>query len=170
MSQSTPQDTIRHKFEIAGLGIAPFRCVGVVEKRYKAAPDAPSQPGASCEYCGTGIVECCIIRDRNGKQFIVGNECVLKTDDSGLINLTKQAVNKFRREARHQREAVRIAAGRELLERADIREKLAAKPHPMANSGNPYFKDQSLLSWALWMMRNAGNSGRVDVCKVLERL
>lgn len=156
-------DTFQHKFEISGLGVAPFKCVGVVEKRYKPHPDAPSLPGASCDYCGTGIVECCIIRDRNGKQFIVGNECVLKTDDSGLINLTKQAVNKFRREARHQREAVRIAAGRELLERPEVREKLSAQPHPMFRTG-------TLLDWAVWMMRNAGNSGRIDVCRVLERL
>ena len=161
---------IKHKFELAGLGTAPFVCIGVVEKRYKPHPDAPSLPGACCDYCGTGIVECCIIRDRNGKQFIVGNECVLKTDDAGLISLTKARVNKFRREAKHVRDAERIKAGRELLNRSDVRERLAAMPHPMADSGNPFFTQQNLLSWAVWMMSHAGNSGCVQVCRVIEKV
>ena len=36
-----------HPFEKSGLGVAPFRFVGVSEKVYCACPGAPEQPGAT---------------------------------------------------------------------------------------------------------------------------
>lgn len=109
-------------------------------------------------------MECCIIQDAHGKMFVVGNVCVNKTDDAGLVNVTKRALNKFRTEERHKREAVRIEAGRELLNRPETQEKLAGMPHPMG------FASKTALDWARWMMQNAGNAGRIKVCKLLESL
>ena len=45
-----------HKFEIAGLGQAPYRLVDVVKRVYQACEGAPVLPGSSCDYCGTGIM------------------------------------------------------------------------------------------------------------------
>ncbi len=45
----------RHVFERAGLGLAPFRFVGMEEKTFQACPGAPIQAGSSCDYCGTGM-------------------------------------------------------------------------------------------------------------------
>lgn len=158
---------IIHKFEQAGLGKAPFVFMGVEEKRYQACQGAPIQPGGCCDYCGEAIVECCIIRSVDGKIFTVGNVCVLKTDDAGLINVTKRAVNKARREKQVIRENQRIAAAKELIARHDVRSKLSAEPHPYDYQAA---KGLTRLSWALWMMSNAGNKGKMDVVKYLERI
>lgn len=88
-----------HKFEEAGLGVAPFRFVTVVVRKYQACHGAPIQPGGCCAYCGEGIMECCVIQDAKGKRFEVGNVCVGKTGDAGLINLVKREVNRLKTEA-----------------------------------------------------------------------
>ena len=156
-------DTFIHAFEQSGLGKAPFRLVRVEIKRYQACYGAPIQPGGMCKHCGTAIVECCVIRDANGKEFVVGNVCVNKTGDAGLINITKRKVNRLRTEERHKREAERIAAGATLLESPSVREALSKQDHPSGWTG------KSLLDWAVWMMAHAGNAGRIQVCKVLEK-
>ena len=66
-----------HPFEKAGLGIAPFRCVGVRENRIKH-PDGTTQPGGTCSYCGTGIAYECVIQDARGQRAVVGCDCVRK--------------------------------------------------------------------------------------------
>ena len=168
-----------HAFELAGLGKAPFRLVAI-ERRVGPYPvlnkdgqhtghyvGAPGQPVGSCAFCGTGIAECCVIRDAKGKTFIVGNICVYKTGDVGLVNKTKREVNRLKAERRHEREVERIKACREALEEEGIQEALNAQPHPMewrAENG------EKLLSWALWMMDNAGNSGRIRVCRIVEKI
>ena len=81
---------MQHKFEIAGLGVYPFRCTGITE-RVISYPDGTSQPSGTCDYCGNGIKYCCVIRDANGKTFEVGTDCVNKTDDRGLVDAVKLA-------------------------------------------------------------------------------
>lgn len=78
-----------HVFERANLGRAPFRCIGYVEKSYQATPDAPKQPGGSCDYCGTGIYLQCRIKSADGRTFKVGSDCVAKTGDAGLLKSYK---------------------------------------------------------------------------------
>jgi hypothetical protein len=78
-----------HPFEKAGLGMAPFRCLGAehrVGPIRTTLPDgivmevgSPGQPMGTCAYCGTGIANCYIIRSADGKTFIVGSDCVAKT-------------------------------------------------------------------------------------------
>jgi hypothetical protein len=158
---------IIHAFEKAGLGLAPFRFVAIEEKRYQACHGAPIQPGGMCQFCGTAIVECCKIESSDGKRFIVGNECVKKTYDEGLIDTVKRAMNKLRTEQRHVREQARIAEAKALLEQEEIRAKLTSQPHP---NNAPYFRDKTLLDWADWMMSHAGSAGRMQVCKVITSL
>jgi hypothetical protein len=93
-----------HPFEKAGLGVAPFRCTRVTVAKYQACHGAPVQPGASCDYCGTGIMNVFWIKGSqpDAAEFRVGCDCVAKT---GAV------VEKFRDErlkfARLQREAKR---------------------------------------------------------------
>jgi hypothetical protein len=70
--------TFTHPFEKAGLGYAPFRCVGCRENWFEM-PGFGRKPGGSCNYCGTGILYEYIIKDKNGKTFVVGCDCVEKT-------------------------------------------------------------------------------------------
>ena len=89
MKTDNPELVGVHEFERAGLGKAPFRCVGYFEKVYQASPDSPRQPGGSCDYCGTAITLHCQIRGADGATFVVGSDCVAKTGDAGLIRSFK---------------------------------------------------------------------------------
>jgi hypothetical protein len=42
-------------------------------------PGFGRKPGGSCNYCGTGILYEYVIKDKNGKTFVVGCDCVEKT-------------------------------------------------------------------------------------------
>lgn len=113
-----------HLFEKAGLGVAPFRLVGFRQKRYCPAPGAPSMPGDSCDYCGTAIVDCCEILSADGQRFTVGNECVKKTGDAGLIDPLKNAVKvakaKARNAAKEAAKQARIAAARNAFQTDEV--------------------------------------------------
>jgi hypothetical protein len=83
-----PAEVGLHVFERAGLGRAPFRCIGVSEQ-FITHPDGTTQASGSCAYCGTGIRYVCAIRSADGRTFKVGTDCVAKTDDNGLIKSYK---------------------------------------------------------------------------------
>jgi len=98
-----------HQWEDKGHGKAPFSFVSMismpsaeaygsnVEGYNNAMADAWRSAKqfdvrlGSCDVCGTGIHNHCVIRDANGKHFVVGCDCVEKTDDSKLITATKNA-------------------------------------------------------------------------------
>jgi hypothetical protein len=160
-----------HPFERAGLGVAPFRYIGF---EYRVGPirtedpatgvtmevGSPGQPMGTCALCGQGIAECCLIQDANGKRFIVGNVCVMKTGDATIADPVKRAVTKHRREARHVREAARIVdTERRLHTDTDLRAWLAAQPAPFRAS-------ETRLDWALWMLTNAGTTGKMRVARL----
>jgi hypothetical protein len=67
-----------HPFEKAGLGYAPFRCVGCRENWFEM-PGFGRKPGGTCDYCGTGILYEFVIKSADGKSFVVGCDCVRKT-------------------------------------------------------------------------------------------
>jgi len=145
-----------HTFEERGLGIAPFHFVRFFESKYCACPGAPVQPGTSCDYCGTGIMNVFVIEDSNGKSAKVGCECIKKTGDVGLIDVVKREVARQRAQAKYAKRLVIFEVVRGLLNRSDIQEKLAAQPHP-----NSYYAGQgkTRLDWAEWMRVYAGDSG-----------
>jgi hypothetical protein len=87
-----------HAFENAGLGKYPFVLVGVSEKIHVAYPGATPQPAGTCDYCGTGIKICCHIQSADGKEFIVGSDCVAKTGDEGLKKVITRTINAQRSE------------------------------------------------------------------------
>ena len=93
-----------HAFEAAGLGIAPFEFVGEY--------DRGRNNQTSCDLCGTGIRYEEIIRDAKGHTFKVGNECVHKTGDQGLIDMVKVAERERRAKAKAAKEAAELDAQR----------------------------------------------------------
>ena len=138
-------------FERAGLGFAPFRLVAVEIRRGPIMlpgglmVGAPGQPMGTCDYCGTGIAECCLIRDASGKTFIVGNECVRKTGDAGL----RKAQNKALVAKRHESEDARIADGAAWIE-----------ANASALDAVPTTRG-TMLSRVRWFMSNAGRAGKL---------
>jgi hypothetical protein len=93
-----------HVFERHGLGRAPFRCVGMFEKRFDLG-DGTSKPGGTCDYCGNGILYVYQVRSADRRTFGVGCDCVERTGDAGLIrgykNLPEvRAMNRARAKAK----------------------------------------------------------------------
>lgn len=116
-----------HRFELAGLGKAPFRCVGLSQipspTLAEHNPDAynnalrslpPDFGCGTCHYCGQAIMNCYLIVSADGHKFAVGCECVRKTGDAGLVN--KQKALK-RQAERDKRAAARQAAYERELEK-----------------------------------------------------
>ncbi len=167
------RETKVHVFEKAGLGKAPFQLVGIERKvgPIQIGPNdfvgAPGQPMGSCDFCGNGIAECCVIQDSQGKKFIVGNVCVGKTGDYFLIYKTRQAVRDLRNELRHKREEKRILEAKEMMKNPEIWDLLSADPHPSAHLD--WAKRLTLWDWVEWMMSHAGNSGMIRAAKVIEK-
>lgn len=124
-----------HTFEEHGLGKAPFRFVGYYEAKFRAAPGAAILPGASCDYCGTAIMGVYRIKSADGREFKVGCDCVLKTDDKGLIDVVRREANRVKADARHAREVARYRAAKAELEKPAVRERLANEPHPRSDAG-----------------------------------
>ena len=162
-----------HRFEKAGLGKAPFRVVGCEEKRGPIdmggglTVGAPGQPMGTCDFCGTGIVDCFSIESADHRRFVVGNVCVNKTGDAGLIRVVKSEVARLRTEARHRREAIQIQRLRDLMQDTATRDWLDGQRHPRTDSA--FFADQTRLDWAEWMFRNAGNKGKLAILRFIEQ-
>ena len=173
-----------HKFELAGLGTAPYAYLGCEHKVFVAYPGAPEQPGGCCDYCGTGISYQFHLRSADGKKFKVGSDCILKVDSSTALRVAVetelQTRQREQREARaavkRQKDGERIATAKaNLLLVAEI---FRAQPHPysVVTSTAPYgptgnasfFADKTRLDWAEWMLTNAGTSGRLTVAKAIE--
>jgi len=125
METMTVKEGWIHPFEKTGLGKAPFRVVGFVVMKFQAHPDAPVQPGSSCDHCGTSIMNVFRIKGANGETFKVGIDCVRKTYDKGL----RIEAQKVARE--YKREVVRIAREASRTERA----KTARETFMAANPG-----------------------------------
>ena len=106
-----------HVFEKAGLGVAPFRFVGVEERRGPIQISAtlfvgaPGQPMGSCQLCGTGIAdkrmvyrleeteEMCSLCDGSGTVKAVTNE---NTAQCWRCHGTGNVATKRRRVADHE--------------------------------------------------------------------
>lgn len=84
-----------HPFERSGFGTAPYRCIGYHVSKFQACPEAPVQPGSSCDVCGTGIMHVYRIRSSEGVEFKVGCDCVQKTGDTALTRSLRSARFEF---------------------------------------------------------------------------
>lgn len=176
--------TSNHPFERAGLGIAPFRCVRVeyrvgpikyVDPRFPGVTcevGSPGQPMGCCDYCGQGIAECCVIRDANGTEFIVGNQCVWKAArEHGKSTELERDRKRALRDARAERERT---ASAELTWRLandnELQVALHAVAHPMGFKDRTTGAPLTMLDWARWMMKRSGAAGRTRVRRAIDKL
>lgn len=170
MEPKTDNPTLvgKHVFEAAGLGKAPFRCIGEIEKTYQACPGAPIQVGGSCDYCGTGIRYQYIIKDATGRTFKVGSECVRKTKDAGLIKQFKTLpeVRKRNRDRAVAKDERNKAAWAEIMADKAKTAKLAA--HQIAHWAPGKYRPW--LEYATNAWRCSGMSGRDKLVKVAQRI
>lgn len=167
-----------HPFEERGLGKAPFRYVGCYEDRgphrhvvdgVELTVGSPGQPMGTCDYCGQGIAICCRIESADGKSFVVGSDCVLKTTkaaattDADRANAKMRAevnrdVNARRKAQRHLRDAEKLAAAKAWIDaNADA---LDAIP-------NPKRPGETLRDQAEWFWAHAGTTGKLGIYAVL---
>ncbi len=159
-----------HPFEEAGLGIGPFRCLGVEER----ADRETNQPLGSCNYCSTGIRYCFVIRSADGKRFVVGSDCVRRTYGESAGDQVVIEVRRLERKlARDKRETKRAAAWSKLAARIDAaRHVLAAHPELFIRTPHPHAglasHGKTLRDYYEWTLRNGGMDGRTGVCRVIE--
>lgn len=162
-----------HPFEQRGLGLAPFRCVGMYEKVYVACHGAPAQPAGTCDYCGNGIRYVFEIKSADGKCFGVGCECVRKTDREAPVEdfdkIKAAHDRKIRQEktkARNDKTDARINAAFALLDSdSKIQDAFKAKPHPFKNHAD---NGKTFLDYVNYLRNYAGRSGRLAVAKIIE--
>jgi len=174
---STNEDNVdikQHRFETAGLGLAPFKYVGFSERRGPitlkdgSQVGSPGQPMGTCDYCGQGIAICCEIVSSDGKRFIVGSDCVEKTGDKGITVVVKSAVNKMRSDKRKANDARKVAEHKAMVENdADVRALLASKPHPQQWRRD---EGETLLDSVEWFLKNAGVSGNLKMARMIVKL
>lgn len=159
----------KHAFEIAGLGLAPFRFVGASENVI-TYPDGRQQAGGSCDYCGTGIRTECHVKSSDGKTFKVGCNCIDKVGDTGLLKAYKTSPE-YRAKQRALR-AIKSAAGlaefKETI--AAGADKLAALPHPMGFTDRKTGFPLTALDYAKWMLQNCGDASRRSVLNRLKAM
>jgi hypothetical protein len=146
-------EELDHLFERAGLGFAPFKLVGVHYTTFIS----------SCDFCGTAIQQICTIKDSRGHTFKVGNVCVEKTGDRGLIDPVKDEVKRLRKEARAKKDQERVEAAKAKLD--VVRDALRSQPHPFAYHAE---KGGTLLSYVEWLFENGGTTGRLRAAKIVE--
>ncbi len=151
-----------HAFEHKGLGKAPFHVTGFSECIFRAAPDAPKQPGTCCDYCGTGIMYVCHIQSSDGKMFKVGCDCVMKTGDAGLIHQYK-TTPEYRSHKRKLAAAKAQRVENELKDLFELNiEKTKLIPHPYG------YQNLTFFDYITYMIRNGGAKGKYEALKQLK--
>lgn len=158
----------RHPFDRAGLGKPPYRFLGYECKTFRATPDSPLQVGGSCDYCGTGIMHTFYIQSADGKRFHVGCDCVEKISKAAKDYPSQReldvALRKHKLDLRHAREEETIKAGRELLARPGVSERLATLPHPYKWQAD---KGATMADFVRWMLDHSGNAGQIKTFKMV---
>ena len=171
------QTNTMHPFEKSGLGKAPFRFVG---HERKVGPiqvgfmtiGAPGQPMGTCDHCGTGIADCYSVVSSDGNRFVVGSDCIEKLYGSKnrkssdlardpVYRAFKAEKNKIASARRHEREAVKIAAGKAWADQHEA--ELRAIP-------NIHRDGESRWDQYQWFMRCAGNKGKLDILDKLQQI
>lgn len=124
-----------HPFERKGLGRAPFRFVAL------------RRASGGCAFCGRSIARSCLVADVDGREFVVGTDCVRRTCAGGELSAEVERELKHRKKqetaARH--EARREACWSALQAAPDL---LADKPHP-----SPWCTHQTMRDEVLRLFR-----------------
>lgn len=116
-----------HPFELSGMGTGPYAWVGMVSIPSPSLAEANADAYANamrelprhlvggcgtCANCGMGIMNICIVRDAQGREYGVGTDCIAKVDDKALGEPAKVALAKHQREIRRVKSELQRAARR----------------------------------------------------------
>lgn len=169
MKTETIANVGKHAFEVAGLGKAPFRYIGM-EESVITYPDGTSKAGGCCKYCYTGIRYVFNIRSSDGVVSGVGCDCIAKVGDEGLLKAYKTSPE-WRKLQREKREAKGKVA-RETVDSliAANRDKLAAMPHPHGFTDRKTGEPLTMLDQVQWMADHCGTSGIIAYAKTLQKI
>ena len=161
-----------HVFEKAGLGKAPFKCVGFSTTSDRIALNRYCQGhgltyttnmcGGTCDYCGTAIWNVFRIRSSDNKEFVVGCDCVLKTNDIGLRNIVSKITSEAAKARKQQNEQEKIAQLNDWANDSDVRAKLTAIPHPK-------LRNLTMLNYVEWMIVHGGTAGKIKVWRLIDK-
>jgi hypothetical protein len=163
-----PAEVGMHVFERAGLGKAPFRCIGVAEK-FITHPDGTTQAAGSCAFCGQGIRYVYTVIGRDQRPFNVGCDCVERTGDAGLIKSYKQrpevrAMARAKAKARDDRV---IAEWNALIDTPEAIECLTG----YKVAGRPWIPGEQITAYEdfkrIW--NRCGASGRARTLRLLKQ-
>lgn len=159
-----------HAFEQAGLGLAPFRFIGMIEQEespYDAGTvkagiiggcEIHTQPGGTCDFCGTFIIDMFKIRSADDKTFKVGSDCLLKTGDAGLIKLVPELKKKAAKARKEAREAELIRRAKEAFQsRPSL---FRDEPHPNAYWAKEGKTKRDYMQWC-WDNDSTLNAARI---------
>lgn len=159
----------KHAFELAGLGLAPFRFVGMSENVI-CYPDGSQQAGGTCDYCSTGIRFECRVASADGKSFKVGCNCIAKVGDLGLMKAYKSSPE-FRAHQRQLRHAKAVSVTAELkVICAQHEAEFKAQVHPYGfidRKTGVAMTYWDYLEYSLW--RSCGDAGRASWLKTLRK-
>lgn len=154
----------KHAFEVAGLGLAPFRFVGASENVI-TYPDGTQQAGGSCDYCGTGIRTEYHVRSADGKLFKVGCNCIAKVGDAGLMKAYKTSPE-YRAKQRQLRAEKARAVYAELKTLVESSASvLSSMPHPYGFIDRQTGRALTLLDSIQWTISNAGAAGQASALR-----
>lgn len=158
----------KHAFEVAGLGLAPFRFVGASENVI-THPDGTQQAGGCCAYCYTGIRLECRVVSADNKSFVVGCNCIAKVGDTGLLKAYKTSPD-FRRHQAKLR-AVKAKAVFDALTAliASKKEEFSAKPHPYGFVDRVTGTPMTYLDYINYQFDRCGAAGRAAMLKAMQK-
>ena len=151
----------KHTFEIAELGMAPFKIIACREEIFQAHPSAPCKPGGTCAYCGRAITCVFVVDDVKGIKIKIGSSCIKKTGDKGMVDLVKRELRKRQQD----KERIRIIEGKNNFQ--EVKQLLQKEPHP--NTYRARLGD-TMADWVQWMLENAGHTGMLTATRQIEKL
>lgn len=133
-----------HPFEEAGLGKAPFKCVGVSENWWVSGCGTVRKPGGCCDFCGTGILYEYAIVSSDNKRHVVGCDCVQRTDS---VEGFKEVRLAFTRARRGKKAADRMAEreARWAKEKEERAEEFTSSNMALVDALNSYVGDNSFI-------------------------
>lgn len=166
MKTDNASDVGKHAFEIAGLGLAPFKFVGASEN-FITYPDGTTKAAGTCDYCGTGIRLECRIVSSDRKESVVGCNCVEKVGDTGILKAYKSSPE-FRAHKRKLAQLKDAIVQKEIdALMVELSQYFAVLPHPYGYVDRATKVPLTYLDYVKYGIHQCGAAGRKTYIKFL---
>lgn len=112
-----------HPFELAGMGVGPYRFLCIVQMPNLSGDSAANfgnanpyaevqamkmkEGAGTCACCGMGITVICVVEDGSGDRWGVGSDCIEKADEPALCDAAQVAIAKRRNRMSRERAEVK---------------------------------------------------------------